>query len=68
MNESTMKVEDCHLENPVNEDHIYQKDCFSVALSFVRQHATTIGSIAIGIACIMVSGMHAQCLQSNRLK
>ena len=50
-----MKVEDCHMENPVDENHIYQKDCFAVGLSFVRGHATTIGSISMAIACIMVS-------------
>ena len=52
-----MKVEDCHMENPVDENHIYQKDCFAVGLSFVRGHATTIGSISMGIACIMVSNI-----------
>lgn len=57
VNESTMKVEDCHMENPVDENHIYQKDCFAVGLSFVRGHTTTISSISIGIACIMILGM-----------
>lgn len=48
---------DCHIENPVNIKHIYQKDCFAVSLSFVTAHATLIGSISIGIACVMILGM-----------
>jgi hypothetical protein len=48
---------DCHRENPVNLDHIYQKDCFAVSLSFVTEHASLIGAIAIGIACVMILGM-----------
>lgn len=48
---------DCHIENPVNIDNIYQKDCFAVSLSFVTNHATLLGSISIGIASVMILGM-----------
>ena len=60
-----MKVEDCHMENPVDENHIYQKDCFAVGLSFVRGHATTIGSISMGIACIMVGNIKIRDFKSQ---
>ena len=49
-----MPQNDCHIENPVNTDHIYQKDCFAVSLSFVTEHATLLGTIAVAISCVMV--------------
>ena len=55
MGDANLPQNDCHIENPVIKEHIYQKDCFAVSLSFVYEHATLIGSIAIGIACVMVS-------------
>ena len=50
-----MPQNDCHIENPVNIDNIYQKDCFAVSLSFVTNHAALLGSVSIGIASVMVS-------------
>lgn len=55
--DANLPQNDCHIENPVNKDHIYQKDCFAVSLSFVTGHATLIGTVSIGIACVMILGM-----------
>jgi len=55
--EENLPQNDCHIENPVNTDHIYQKDCFAVSLSFVTEHATLLGTIAVAISCVMILGM-----------
>ena len=60
-----MPQNDCHIENPVNIDNIYQKDCFAVSLSFVTNHATLLGSISIGIASVMVSNKNIMLLSSR---
>jgi len=56
LNENGAKV-DCSSDNPVDVDKIYQSDCFAEAIVFVKGHAVTIGSVAIGIAAIMILGM-----------
>lgn len=48
---------ECVVDGKTDMDLVYQTDCFTVGLAFVKGHAVVIGGVAIGIASTMVFGM-----------
>ncbi|TRY72974.1 hypothetical protein TCAL_15697 [Tigriopus californicus] len=51
------QVMNCTEDNPVQIEKIYQVDCFTRGLSFVKGHAMYLGGVAFGISFFMVLGM-----------